>query len=209
MSDPFENPKKIKAFDKLWLVFSNNKIIIKDLEEPDQHYTMLFKDNGIVDIHKTKEGSKKEYESIAKYDLVKTVQNILGNPKEMEDAFMQFLQTMKEVNFEESEYEHLAIANMKTKEELADIVKKEKKGLVIPIESLQEFQLGKSVIAWKEAKGKIKDNALVFDKEKPAGYIFKKGVKYFYLPVADLMDTPVMQFFNKMMNPEKVSENNN
>jgi len=204
MSDPFENPKKIKAFDKLWLGFSNNKFIIKDLEEPNQHHTMLFKNNGIVDVHKTKEGTKKEYESVAKFDLVKTALNILTNPKEMKDAFMQFLQTMKEVNFEEPEYEHLTIANMKTKEELADIVKKEKKGLVIPIESLQEFQLGKSAIPWKEAKGKIKDNALVFDKEKPAGYIFKKGVKYFYLPVADLMDTPVIQFFNKMMNPEKI-----
>ena len=87
---------------------------------------MLFKNNGILDIHRTKEGSEKEYESLGKFDLIKTVLNIVSNPKEFENTIMDLIHSIKEVNFEESEYADYKIASLKTKEELASIAKKEK-----------------------------------------------------------------------------------
>ena len=76
----FDNIKRLKAFEKIFLGFSNNKFILKDLDNPDEHFTMLFKNNGILDIHRTKEGSEKEYESLGKFDLVKTALKIILCP---------------------------------------------------------------------------------------------------------------------------------
>ena len=61
MSNSFGNIKRIKIFDKLFVSISNNKFIMKDFGTPDEHQTIVFRDNGIIDVHKTKEGPNKKY----------------------------------------------------------------------------------------------------------------------------------------------------
>jgi len=60
MSDPFSGMKKFKIFDELFLALGNGKMVVKDLKKPNEHQTMLFLPNGIIDVHKTKEGTKKD-----------------------------------------------------------------------------------------------------------------------------------------------------
>ena len=64
----------------------------------------------------------------------------------------------------------------------------------------------KSQIPWKEAKGRVKENALVYDGDCPAGYIFAKNGKFIFLQVSDIMQTPFLQFFDKAFF-EKFDEN--
>ena len=207
MSDIFDNIKKLKAFEKIFLGFSNNKFILKDLDNPAEHFTMLFKSNGILDIHRTKEGSEKEYESLGKFDIFKTVLKIVSNPKEFENTLMDLFHSIKEVNFEESEYVDYKIASLKTKEELASIAKKEKKSIVIPKESIGEFDMSELLIPWKDAKNIIKDNAVVYDKNNaPIGYLFKKEEKFYYISINILEKSSLANFIFQMTNPEKLDD---
>ena len=207
MSDIFDDIKKLKAFEKIFLGFSNNKFILKDLDNPAEHFTMLFKNNGILDIHRTKEGSEKEYESLGKFDLVKTALKIISNPKEFENALMDVFHSIKEINFEESEYADYKIASLKTKEELASIAKKEKKSIVIPKESVEEFDMSKLLIPWNNAKTIIKDNAMVYDKNNaPVGYLFRKEEKFYYVSIDILQKSSIANLIFQMTNPEKLDD---
>jgi hypothetical protein len=207
MSDIFDNIKKLKAFEKIFLGFSNNKFILKDLDNPAEHFTMLFKSNGILDVHRTKEGSEKEYESLGKFDMIKTALKIVSNPKEFENALMDLVHSIKEVNFEESEYADYKIASLKTKEELASIAKKEKRSIVIPKESIGEFDMSELLIPWKDAKNIIKDNAVVYDKNNaPIGYLFKKEEKFYYISINILEKSSLANFIFQMINPEKLDD---
>ena len=204
MDDIFENIKKIKAFDKIFLGFSNNKFILKDLDKSDEHQTMVFRENGILDLHKTTEGSEKKYESLGKFDLIKTVQKIITDPTILEKAVMEMVQNMKEVTFEELEYADYKISNIKTKEELSVIAKREKNNVIIPVESLAEFNMFDGLIPWNSAKGKINENAMVFDKNNmPVGQLFKKENRVFFLHL-NIMENPfVSTLISLMTNPEK------
>lgn len=206
MNDIFDDVKRVKIFDKLVFGIGKRKFIVKDLEKPNMHQTMAFRKNGIVDVHITKEGSKKEYESIGKFDVMKTAIEMILNPKILERAFMGFIDGLKEVNFEESEFAHLSAAPFPTKEEFALISKKKQKDLVIPIESLEKFNLLKIAIPWNEAKGKIKDNALVYDKDVPAGCIFKKGEKFLFMSANIAKKPDIFEFLYKATHPDKISD---
>lgn len=190
MSDVFKNIKRIKLLGKLFLGFSNNKIIFKDFDKSNEHVTMLFKPNGILDTHRTKEGSEKEYESLGIFDLGKTVQKIVSDPMILVNGLTEF-----------ADYK---IANFKTQEELASIVKREKKDIIIPVESLGEFFPFKDTILWKDAKDKIKDNALVLNKDGiPVGYLLKIQEKIVLISV-NIMENPfVSKLLSMMINPEK------
>ena len=204
MSDIFENIKRIKMLGKLFLGFSNNKIVLKDFDKPNEHVTMLFKSNGIMDIHKTKEGSEKEYESLGIFDLGKTVQKIVSDPMILVNGFTEFMKSAREVTFEEPEFADYKIANFKTKEEFSSIVKRKKKDIIIPIESLGEFFPYKDTILWKDAKGKIRDNALVLNNDGiPIGYLFRIQEKILLISV-NVMENPlVSKLLSMMATPEK------
>ncbi len=118
MENPFDNFKRLRIFDELFLALGNGKIIVKDLKKPNEHQTIFFRPNGILDVHKTKEGSKKEYESLGSYDLLKSVAKMASNPNEIIIPLIQTLQSMKEVNFQESEYEHLQVSPIATPNEM-------------------------------------------------------------------------------------------
>ena len=206
MSDPFSDMKKFKIFNELFLAFTNGKMVIKDLKNPEEHQTISFLPNGIVDVHKTKEGpeDEKEYESLGKFDLLKMVAKLASNPNDLVQSLMQTIQVMKEVDFSESEYEHLNVMPIMTKEEILPLVKINKKRVDIPVESLNNLNSLEKRITWKEARDKIKENAAVLDGDSPAGYIFKKNDKFFYLPIGDIMKIPLVQFFEKGLENEKL-----
>ncbi len=178
--------------------------MIKDLKNPKEHQTISFLPNGIVDLHKTKEGSKKEYESLGKYDLLKMVAKLASNPDDLAQSMMQTIQAMKEVDFSESEYEHLSVMPIMTSEEILPLVKFNKKRVDVPIESLNNLNFLENHIPWKKARDKIKDNAIVLNGDSSAGYIFRKDDKFFYLLINDIMKIPLVQFFEKGFESEKL-----
>jgi len=206
MDDILDGIKRIKAFEKLFVGLGNDKFIIKDLEKPDEHTTLAFRKNGILDVHKTKEGSEKEYESLGKFDLIKAVKDILADPKSFENALMDFVKGLKEVHFDEPEFEHFTVAIMKSKEELAKLAKKEKKNLSFPIETIADFDFRNSIIPWKEAKNKMNEYALVFDKTLPVGYVWKVNGKFFYMSIDVMANSSVSRLITKMTNPEKLQD---
>lgn len=206
MNDDFDDVKRLKAFEKLFVWLGENKITIKDLDNPEEHFTMLFKSDGILDVHKTKEGTEKGYESLGKFDLLGLAKELVKNPQIFVNAVTDLVGSIQKINFDEDEYAHLLVANMKTKEEFYKIFKKEKRKAVIPKEALDEFQIGKSTFLWKEAKNKIKDNALVFDKDIPIGYIFKKEKEFFYVPINVMEKSNLAELVSKMTNPEKIDK---
>jgi len=197
MSNSIGNAKRFNLFGELFLALGNGKVVIKDLKKPDEHQTMSFLPNGIIDVHKTKEGSKKEYESLGKYDILKGAANLVSNPNDILMGMIKTIQLMREVNFEESEFEHLKVSPIMTLEELSPFLKISKKKVEIPPQAAENLNFLHNMIPWKQAKDHVKENALVFDGDSPAGYIFKKNGKFLYLLVADIMKTPLVQFFNE------------
>ena len=127
------------------------------------------------------------------------------NPKPMHAAFLELINNLKEVNFEEKEYEHLSVFPI-TKEELTSVIIRKKRSLEIPIEKAENFQFHKRAIPWKDVKGKINGDALVYDKDVvPIGYIMKKGNKFFYMSYKMVENPAILNFIYQMTHPEKVS----
>lgn len=197
MSNPIDGAKRFKILDELFLAFGNGKAVIKDLKKPDEHQTMFFRSNGVLDVHKTKEGSEKEYEPLAKYDMLKSAAKVASNPGELVQSMIKTIQAMREVNFEESEFENLQVCPMMTLEEILPFLKITKRKVEVPIEAVTALNYLDKRFPWKEVKDHVKENALVFDGDSPAGYIFKKNGKFLYLPVADIMNTPLVRFFDE------------
>jgi len=204
MNDPFADMKKFKIFNELFLAIANGKIVIKDLKNPEEHQTISFLPNGILDVHKTKEGPKKEYESLGKFDLLKMAAKLASNPMDLIQPMIQTIQATKEVDFNESEYEHLSVMPIMTTEEILPLVKINKKRVEIPVESLNNLNSLENRISWKEARDKIKENAIVLDGDSTTGYIFKKDDKFLYLPIGDIMKIPLVEFFEKGLENEKL-----
>ena len=203
MDDIFENAKKIKAFKKLFLAIGNKKFIIKDLEKPDEHHTILFTDDGMVDIHKTVEGSDKKYESLGKFDMLKTVKEIVAKPEIMSNALEELVKGLKEVNFDESEFSHLSVGIMPSKEELSKLATRKKNKVEIPLEAAKEFDFRRLVIPWNKAKNKVKDSSVVYDKDNPVGFIFTIQGKSFYMSVDAFNNSAISKLMHRMTHPEK------
>lgn len=202
--DPFENVKRLNIFNELFLALSNNKFIIKELKNPKNHKTMVFRNNGTLDIHDTQEGTDKEYDHGEQFDLLKSAAKLVSNPQPLIEALMHTVKSMKPVNFTENEFEHLKVCPIMTKEELIPHLKIDKRKITIPKESVDLFNPLNSLISWKDAKNKIKQNAMVFDGDSPIGFIFSNEKGFFYMQTLDVMQTPVMQFLDKIFDLEKV-----
>jgi len=197
MNNPLGSAKRFKILDELFLAFGNGKMVVKDLKKPNEHQTMFFRPNGVLDVHKTKEGSEKEYESLAKYDMLKSAAKVLSNPSELFQSMVKTIQAVRGINFEESEFENLQVCPMMTLEEILPFLKITKRKVEVTIQAATALNYLDKRFPWKQAKDHVKENALVFDGDSPAGYIFKKNGKFLYLPVVDIMNTPLLQFFNE------------
>jgi hypothetical protein len=207
MVDILADIKRIKLLGKIFLGLSNNKLILKDFENPDEHITILFKQNGIIDIHKTKEGSQKEYESIGIFDLVKTVQKILSDPTDFMNGIKAFAEGGKEITFEEPEFSDYSIVNSKSKEEFLSLFEKKKKDFVIPAESAGEFFPFKNTIPWHDAKDKVKETAFVLNKDGiMIGHLLKVHDKIFFFSIDVMQNQFVSKFISLMTSPEKADQ---
>ena len=194
MSDIFENLKRLSIFEKLIVAFSNNKIILKDLDKPHEHQTIKFTKDGFIDIHYTKEGSEKKYESQVRVNLIDVVKGIIENPSIIENAVQEFVKAMKKVTFDEDEFAHYTVAPMKTVDEIAKFAKQTKRKVEFPSENLEEFLTSKTIIPWKQANGKIHNYALVYDKDDPVGVIQEKDGEYFYFSISIIENSSIAKF---------------
>jgi hypothetical protein len=93
---------------------------------------------------------------------------------------------------------------MMTSEELAPLVNKNKKRVDVPIESLNHLNLLNNRIPWKQAREKIKENAIVLEGDSTIGYIFKNDGKFCYLPVDNIMNIPLVKAFQENFENEKL-----
>ncbi len=67
--------KRLRILDMLLMIGSNNKLIIKALDNEKEHLTM--KSIGdVLDVHKTTEGTIKEYETVGHYDFGRQGKNL-------------------------------------------------------------------------------------------------------------------------------------
>ena len=126
MEENFKDLKKLKAFDEFLMAISNDKMVFKDLNKPNEHHTMKFRDDGILDIHKTIEGASKEYESLFKIDLGSIAKEIEKIPNFEQKFISEIFSLFKEVDFTEDEFSNCLVANIKTPDEIQKFV--EKKG---------------------------------------------------------------------------------
>ena len=194
MSDIFENLKRLSIFEKLFVAFSNKKIILKDLDKPNEHQTIKFTKDGFIDLHYTKEGSEKKYESQVRVNLIDIVKGIIENPSIIENAVQEFVKAMKKVTLDEDEFAHYNVAPMKTSDEIAEFAKQTKRKVEFPSEKVEEFLSSETIIPWKQANGKIHNYALVYDKDNPVGVIQEKDGEYFYFSISIIENSSIAKF---------------
>ena len=194
MSDIFENIKRLSVFGKLFLAVSNNKIILKDLDKPDEHQTIKFTEDGVMDLHYAKEGSTKKYESQAKVNLIDAVKGIIENPSIMENAIQEFVNAMKKITFDEEEFAQFTVAPMITPDKIVKFTKKTKRKVEFPSENVDEFQLSEMMIPWKSTKGKLHGNALVFDKDAIIGFILEINSEHYYMAIGIIENSSIAKF---------------
>ncbi len=204
MEDIFENIKRIKIFEKILIAFSNNKIVLKDLEKPDEHQTLKFRDDGIIDSHSTKEGARKEYQSQAKINLIDAVKELVTNPEILENGLKEMVNSLKPVNFDEKEYSHLKIVPVKTEEEFRSIAERKNRDVIIPIEKITEFDVNSLLIPWNEAKGKIHGHGMVFDKESPIGFLQEINGSFFYMSLDNIHNSSIAKLIEKMTGQDQI-----
>jgi len=205
MDDMFERIKKFKAFEKILFVISNNKFIIKDLEKQDEHHAMQFTNKKILDVHRKDEGSDDEgkYESLGRFDVTKTVQEIISEPQIMVNAFEEIAKGMKEVNFDEDEFSHLKVGIMPSKEEFSKLATKKKDKMEIPQESAKEFDFTRNLVPWNKAKNIVDNTAMVLDKEVIVGMTVTMQGKNFYMDLELISNSSISKFIDIMTNPKK------
>src|SRR5713226_7656695 len=89
------------------------------------------------------------------------------------------------------------------------VVKKKKNDIIIPIELIEEFFPFKDTIPWNDAKGKVKENALVLNKDGiPVGYLFNKQETTLFFSI-NIMENPfVSKLISMMTTPEKADPEN-
>jgi len=205
MDDMFERIKKFKAFEKILVVISNNKFIIKDLEKQDEHHAMQFTNKGILDVYRKDEGFDDEgkYESLGRFDVTKTVQEIISEPQIMVNAFEEIAKGMKEVNFDEDEFSHLKVGIMPSKEEFSKLATKKKDKMEIPQESAEEFDFTRNLVPWNKAKNIVDNTAMVLDKEVIVGMTVTMQGKNFYMDLELISNSSISKFIDIMTHPKK------
>ena len=131
--DIFENIKKLKLFGEELIAFSNNKIIFKDLKNPEDHLTMLMTKDGRLDFHNKKEGPSPEYESLGEFDLTK-----IQDPQFAQELQTRLLQMVKVVNFTEPEFENCIIAIFPTREDFSKVANRKKYNVTIDLDAAKK-----------------------------------------------------------------------
>lgn len=203
MSDNLGDVKRIKLLEKIFIWIGENKVMLKDLEDPNEHFTMLFNKAGIFDAHKTKEGIKKEYESLLKVDLAGMLGQIL-NPDEFEKLVAaEILSQVKKITFDEPEYSKFLVIDTQAGKDLFSYATMEKRKAVLTEESIMKSNFMNAVATWNEAKSKIKNNAIVLTEDgNLAGWLFNENDALF-VSFEAFKNTTIWKFVNQMADMTK------
>lgn len=189
----FDEEKRFKLFDQAFLWLGENKMTLGD-KDSGEHITMLVNKEGILDVHRTIEGSEKKYEPLLKLDLNQLGETLQNNPNIIQNFTQDLFNKLKLVTFTEPEFAECHILLVRNKEEMADLVKKVKRNVILDENTINEADF----IPWPEAKDKIKEKALVLDKNNSSiGYLFKAGENVFFMDGDSMMNS---YFQNLIMN---------
>ena len=191
MSDIIDDAKRLRLFDKVFLWLGENKLTLGELGA-GEHFTMLVNKEGILDIHNTIDGSEKKYESVLKLNLKQLAEQLENNPDIIQNFTQEIMNNVKQVTFAEPEFAECKIVNVKNKEEMANLARKEKRTVILDENAVNEAEF----IPWFEAKGKVKEKALVLDKTGSSiGYLIREGDRIFFMN-GDFM---INSFFSKLI----------
>lgn len=172
-----DEEKRFKLFEQAFMWIGENKITLGDTDS-DEHFTMLVNKDGILDIHKTIEGSTKKYEPLLKLDLKQLGEALQNNPDIIKNFSQEILNKVKLVTFTEPEFADCKVVLVRNNEEIANLVKKVKRNVVFDENTINEADF----IPWFEAKDKIKEKALVLDKnDSSIGYLIREGERIFFM----------------------------
>ena len=164
-----ENIEKLKIFGRLLIWKSNNKIHVKDFDKPDEHGTVGFVRNGIIDIHRKNEKTN-TYRSEGILDLKKFVLKLSKDPLWFLNPLMEMAKIAKIVNFDESEFSHLKVMVYPSLDSFPLISKRKNKEIEIPENAIEIFA-NLEKISWKDCKNKKFQVAMVYDNELMIGFI--------------------------------------
>lgn len=182
MSDSFEDAKKIKIFDELFVWLGKDKITLKDLTGDQlEHFTILFGKSGELDIHKTREGTIKEYESLAKVNLEEIIKNLLVTGFSEEKFTEELISDLIKVDFTEEEFADHKIIDMINRDLLLNHMIKKKKEVRMTPESVKDISIDDLLIPWNKGKEKAIERAMVTKDGEPVGMLFRKNDEHFYL----------------------------
>lgn len=172
-----DEEKRFKLFEKAFLWIGENKITLGD-KDSGEHLTMLVNKEGILDVHKTIEGSEKKYEPLLKLDLKQLGETLQNNPDIIKNFSQEILNKIKPVTFTEPEFAEWNILLVRNNEEIGNLVKKVKRNVILDENTINEADF----IPWFEAKDKVKEKALVLDKNNSSiGYLIKVGEGIFFM----------------------------
>ena len=196
MENNFEDLKKLKVFDEFFMAISNDKIVFKDLNKPNEHHTMQIRKDGILDVHKKTEKPTTEYESLIKIDLGAVAKEMEKIPNFEKKLITEIFSFFKEVDFTEDEFANRLVANIKTPDEIQKFVEKKGGKYNIPLESIKKLD-NNDIFTWKEAKNKVKTNASVFDNGQQIGNILKINNKFYFVNLDLFENTSLAELLNE------------
>ncbi len=198
MKDIPDNTKRVKVFEKIFVGLGKNKIFFKDLQKPQDHFTMLFTKDGRLDFHETQEGSEKNYKSLGEFDLLGLVKQVAYDPHAEEKFVKELFRNAKKVNFEEPEFANYIIIDMGIKDEMLKHAKKTKRRVEIPAEPFEKSGIEKFTINWKEAKNQNIIYGSVMNGDDLAGLLLKFKDDSYFLPISALLQTTIGKLVENM-----------
>ena len=173
----FDEEKRFKLFEQIYLWFGENKMTLGDVGS-GEHFTMLVNNKGVLDMHKTMEGYEKKYEPLVKLDLKEISEQLKNNPNIIKNFAKEIMDNVKQVDFTESEFADCKVVLVKDKEEMTTLAKKIKRQVILDENAVNDVER----IPWSDAKGRIKEKALVLNKDGfSIGYLFNQGDKIFFM----------------------------
>lgn len=164
--------KRIRVLDTILIMMMRDKLGFKSPIHDIKHFTLKFRENGILDVHETVEGRVKEYREIAKINLAK-----FGEP--FREAISKKLSKLfREINVNDPEYHNLdarilptvKIENENGKELILDERNLEDLGFTVPIRDLGNYNF----------------NWASFERNGEEYTIFLRNGKYFIIKIDDL-----------------------
>ena len=164
------NLKKIKLLGKLVIWTHNNKFFVKDLDKPEEHGTVGFYKNGIIDLHRKNEKNN-TYQSLGIIDMKKFLSRLSQDPLSILSPLIEIADSVKIVTFEEKELSHLTVGIFPSLDSIST-TKKKKNILEIPEDAINIFT-NLEKLQWYDCKNKKVDGGFVYNNDNLIGALTK------------------------------------